>query len=58
MLTIEPWQHEKPTRQLIRLLAADSQRSCLTQYETCRRLLADRLGVEPTSETCSTKAAR
>ncbi|MCB9010155.1 MAG: hypothetical protein H6656_22755, partial [Ardenticatenaceae bacterium] len=53
LLTIEPW-HEETHRQLMHLLAAAGQRSAaLTQYETCRRLLADELGVEPASETQS-----
>ena len=38
-------------RQLMLLLAASGQRSAaLAQYETCRRLLAEELGVEPSAE--------
>ncbi|MBN1976088.1 MAG: tetratricopeptide repeat protein [Anaerolineae bacterium] len=48
---LEPWQ-EEAHRQLIRLLARSGQRSAaLRQYETCRRTLADELGVEPHEET-------
>jgi DNA-binding SARP family transcriptional activator len=48
---MEPWR-EEVHRQLMRLLALDGQRSAaLTQYETCRRALADELGIEPTAET-------
>ncbi len=51
VLSIEPW-HEESHRHLMRLLTASGQRSAaLAQYETCRRLLADELGIEPTAET-------
>lgn len=48
---LEPWQ-EEGHQQVMRVLALDGQRSAaLAQYETCRRLLADELGVEPGAET-------
>jgi DNA-binding SARP family transcriptional activator len=48
---LEPWQ-EEGHQQLMRVLALSGQRSAaLTQYETCRRRLADELGVEPAAET-------
>ena len=48
---LEPWQ-EEAHRQLMRVLALGGQRSAaLAQYETCRRLLAEELGVEPAPET-------
>jgi DNA-binding SARP family transcriptional activator/predicted ATPase len=48
---LEPWD-EGAHRQLMRALALDGQRSAaLTQYETCRRLLAEELDVEPAPET-------
>jgi predicted ATPase/DNA-binding SARP family transcriptional activator len=44
--------HEQTHRQLMRLLAGAGRRSAaLAQYETCRRLLADELGVSPAPET-------
>ncbi len=50
-LELEPWQ-EEAHQQLMRLLAFSGQRSAaLAQYETCRRLLAEELSVEPTRET-------
>lgn len=50
-LALEPWR-EEAHRQLMHVLALDGQRSAaLAQYEICRRLLADELGVEPTSGT-------
>ncbi|MCB0080488.1 MAG: hypothetical protein KDE47_06145, partial [Caldilineaceae bacterium] len=51
LLTMEPWS-EVVHRQLMILLANSGQReSALTQYERCRRILADELGIEPTQET-------
>jgi DNA-binding SARP family transcriptional activator/predicted ATPase len=51
LLTLEPW-HEAGHRQLMKLLAASGQRNAaLAQYESCRRLLIEELGVEPSSET-------
>jgi DNA-binding SARP family transcriptional activator len=50
-LELEPWD-EETHRQLMRLLALSGQRStALAQYATCRRLLAQELGVEPARET-------
>jgi predicted ATPase/DNA-binding SARP family transcriptional activator/uncharacterized protein HemY len=51
LLALDPWR-EEVHRQVMRLLARSGQRSAaLAQYETCRRLLADELGVEPMAET-------
>jgi predicted ATPase/DNA-binding SARP family transcriptional activator len=51
LLTIEPW-HEETHRELMHLLALSGQRSAaLAQYESCCRLLADELGVEPAAAT-------
>lgn len=51
LLALEPWR-EETHRQLMRLLARAGQRSeALAQYETCRRILAQELGVEPGAET-------
>ncbi|MFB0534285.1 MAG: AAA family ATPase, partial [Anaerolineae bacterium] len=48
---LEPWD-EAAHQQLMRTLALSGQRSAaLAQYETCRRLLAEELGVEPGKET-------
>lgn len=50
-LDLEPWD-EEAHRQVMKLLALDGQRSAaLAQYETCRRVLANELDVEPTRET-------
>jgi len=51
LLALEPWQ-EEAHRQLMTLLARSGQRNtALAQYETCRRILAEELGVEPLPET-------
>jgi predicted ATPase/DNA-binding SARP family transcriptional activator len=50
-LALDPW-HEEAHRQLMRALVLSGQRSAaLGQYDTCRRVLADELGVEPAKET-------
>jgi predicted ATPase/DNA-binding SARP family transcriptional activator len=50
-LELDPWD-EVAHRQLMRTLALSGQRSAaLAQYETCRRLLTQELGVEPDQET-------
>jgi 8-oxo-dGTP pyrophosphatase MutT (NUDIX family) len=50
-LELEPWD-EAAHRRVMRLLALSRQRgAALVHYETCRRLLAEELGVEPTRET-------
>ncbi|MBX3055028.1 MAG: tetratricopeptide repeat protein [Anaerolineae bacterium] len=51
LLALEPWR-EETHRQLMYLLVWSGQRSAaLAQYETCRRLLRENLGVEPEPET-------
>jgi predicted ATPase len=50
-LELDPW-NEPAHRQLVRALAGDGQRAAaLAQYETCRRVLAEELGIEPSRET-------
>ena len=50
-LEFDPWR-EEAHRQLMRVLVLSGQRSAaLAQYETCRRILARDLGVEPEAET-------
>jgi DNA-binding SARP family transcriptional activator/predicted ATPase len=51
LLALEPWR-EEAHRALMRLLARSGQRgAALAQYQTCRQVLADELGVEPGPET-------
>ncbi|MCL4267755.1 MAG: tetratricopeptide repeat protein [Anaerolineae bacterium] len=50
-LEMEPWR-EEAHRQAMRLLACDGQRSnALAQYESCRKILKEELGIEPAPET-------
>lgn len=50
-LNIAPWR-ESAHRQLMRLFMQQGQRSkALAQYESCRDLLMQELGVEPSAET-------
>jgi predicted ATPase/DNA-binding SARP family transcriptional activator len=50
-LELDPWREEAHC-QVMRALALDGQRSAaLAQYETCRRVLAEELGVEPSAKT-------
>lgn len=50
-IELDPWR-EEAHQQLMRVLALSGQRSAaLAQYETCCRVLAQELGVEPTQET-------
>jgi predicted ATPase/DNA-binding SARP family transcriptional activator len=51
LLQLDPWR-EETHRQLMLLLAQSGQPSAaLQQYEACRRILEDELGVEPDDET-------
>lgn len=51
VLSIEPW-HEETHQQLMQSLAASGQRSAaLAQYDVCRHVLAEELGVEPSPFT-------
>ncbi len=53
LLALEPWR-EQDHRRLMAWLAADGQRgAALAQFDTCRRILADELGVEPSAETAA-----
>ena len=50
-IELDPWQ-EQAHMQVMRLLALDGQRgAALAQYETCRRLLHQELGIKPAAET-------
>jgi len=51
LLAMEPWM-EETHRQVIRMLAVDGQQeAAAAQYEICRDVLVEELGVEPTLET-------
>ncbi|MBN1811946.1 MAG: tetratricopeptide repeat protein [Anaerolineae bacterium] len=52
-VTLEPWQ-ERAHRRWMRALALSGHRgAALAQYEVCRQVLADELGVEPEAETAT-----
>jgi predicted ATPase/DNA-binding SARP family transcriptional activator len=51
LLALEPWREEAHRQQMM-LLAQMGQRSeALVQYENCRRVLAEELGITPSAET-------
>lgn len=51
LLRLDPLR-ERAQRQLMQLLAGDGQRhAALAQFDQCRQLLADELGVDPEAET-------
>ncbi|MBK8989140.1 MAG: tetratricopeptide repeat protein [Chloroflexi bacterium] len=51
VLVIDSWR-EEAHQQLMRLLLLDGQRTAaLRQYEICRQVLADELGIEPAEQT-------
>ncbi|MGH2543811.1 MAG: tetratricopeptide repeat protein [Ardenticatenaceae bacterium] len=51
LLALDSWR-EEGHRQMMRLLALTGQRSsALAQYDTCRRLLLEQVGVEPEQDT-------
>ncbi len=51
LVQLEPWR-EEAHRQLMRLLAAEGQRSAaLAQYEACRRILQTEFDAQPAVET-------
>lgn len=50
-IELDPW-HEEAYCQAMRALALDGQRAAaLAQFETCRRVLAEELGLEPSAVT-------
>ncbi len=50
-LELDPWR-EEAHRQMMRVLALDGQRSAaLAQFESCRKILMEELGVDPSSKT-------
>ena len=50
-LELDPWR-EQAHRQMMRVFALEGQSgAAIGQYEKCRRVLAEELGVEPSSET-------
>lgn len=53
ILSLEPWR-EEAHRHLMGLLALGGQRSAaLNHFDTCRKILLEELGVEPSAETAA-----
>ena len=50
-LTLDPWQEEAHQQLMLAQARRGHYNVALAQYESCRRLLADELGVEPMPET-------
>ncbi len=51
LIALDPWR-EEAHRELMLMLARTGQRSvALAQYETCKRVLQEQMGVEPSAET-------
>ena len=51
LLKLEPWQETAHCQMMILLARSGQRNRALAQYETCRQILADELGVEPMAET-------
>jgi DNA-binding SARP family transcriptional activator len=51
LLALEPWREEAHRGLMLLLARGGQRRAALAQYETCRRVLAEELGVEPGPET-------
>lgn len=51
LLALEPWQEQAHRQQMICLAYSGRSNEALAQYATCRRLLAEELGLEPMTET-------
>jgi len=51
LLTLDPWREEAHRHKMLLLALAGQRSAALKQYEHCRQILADELGVAPTAET-------
>jgi predicted ATPase/DNA-binding SARP family transcriptional activator len=51
LLTLEPWREEAHRLMIFILTKTGQHGAALAQFETCRHLLAEELGVEPAPET-------
>jgi WD40 repeat protein/DNA-binding SARP family transcriptional activator len=50
-LALEPWREDAYVQLMRGLWAAGQRSAALEQYEACRRILADELGIEPDEQT-------
>lgn len=51
LLKLEPWHEEAHRRLMTTLARAGRRNEALAQYDRCRQILQEELGVEPTAET-------
>lgn len=51
LVALDPWREEAHRRLMLMLARTGQRDAALRQYGTCRRVLAEELGVEPTTET-------
>lgn len=51
LLALDPWREEAHRQKMLLLALAGQRSAALRQYEQCRQVLADELGVAPTPET-------
>lgn len=51
LLALDAWREEAHRQLMLAQLRSGQRSAALAQYETCRQLLEDELGVEPSSET-------
>jgi DNA-binding SARP family transcriptional activator/predicted ATPase/Tfp pilus assembly protein PilF len=51
LLALEPWREESHQQMMMLLARTGQQSAALAQYETCRRILAEALDIEPLPET-------
>jgi DNA-binding SARP family transcriptional activator len=51
LLDLEPWQEEGHRQMMLLLALTGNHSAALAQYETCRRMLASELNVQPLPET-------
>ncbi len=52
-LELDPWREEAHRQAMYSLALSGQRRAALAQYETCRRVLAEELKVEPSAETAA-----
>lgn len=51
LLALDPWREEAHRHKMLLLALAGQRSAALKQYEQCRRMLVEELGVAPTAET-------
>ncbi len=51
LVSLDAWREEAHVRLMLMLAKTGQREAALRQFETCRRLLADELGVEPSEQT-------